>query len=116
MRFARAIRGWQDRYVWPSEGAIENLLCILLDAKIILGVEGGQKVESSDPYTNLRVLFQYHPDKLGDRLSEAERAAAVHTFQRITKAYELLSNPEQRTAFDVKASGVYIHNYITPPV
>lgn len=85
-------------------------MCILLDAKIILGVEGGQKVESSDPYTNLRVLFQYHPDKLGDRLSEAERAAAVYTFQRITKAYELLSNPEQRTAFDVKASGVYIHN------
>ena len=93
-------------------------MCILLDAKIILGVEGGQKVESSDPYTNLPVpdpytnlpvLFQYHPDKLGDRLSEAERAVAVHTFQRITKAYELLSNPEQRTAFDVKASGVYIH-------
>ena len=85
-------------------------MCILLDAKFLHDVEGGQKVESSDLYTNLRVLFQYHPDKLGDRLSEPERAAAVHTFQRITKAYKLLSNPEQRTAFDVKASGVYIHN------
>ena len=34
----------------------------------------------------------------------------MHTFHQITKAYELLSNPEQRNAFDVKSSGECIHN------
>ena len=54
-------------------------------------------------------LLQCHPDKLEDGMSEVERAAAVHAFHKITKAYKLLSNPELRRTFDVKCSGEYIN-------
>ena len=56
---------------------------------------------------------QYHPDKLaGSATSEAERTAATEQFQKISKAYETLSNAELRHQFDTAAKGptTSVHN------
>ena len=49
--------------------------------------------------------LQYHPDKHPKQLSAVERAAAVEQFQKIAKAYEILSDAKLRQEFDVNFTG-----------
>lgn len=49
---------------------------------------------------------QFHPDKAPvGTTSEAERATATEKFQRINKAYEVLSCAESRREYDRASEG-----------
>lgn len=60
-------------------------------------------------YMHARTMIrtsQFHPDKAPvGTTSEAERAAATEKFQRINKAYELLSCAESRREYDRASEG-----------
>ena len=53
-------------------------------------------------------MLQCHPDKLQSDLSEDEKASAIEQFHRIGRAYEILSDDQQRHSYDTKANGTDI--------
>ncbi|KAG5501884.1 hypothetical protein JKF63_04154 [Porcisia hertigi] len=70
--------------------------------------------EIKKQYKRLAVVF--HPDVVQSHhsgsgpLSPEERAEAQHRFEEITIAYQILSNPEKRKAYDLGgAQGVHLH-------
>jgi curved DNA-binding protein CbpA len=63
-------------------------------------------------YKKLAMVF--HPDVAqshhGESLSPEEKAEAQHKFEEIASAYQILSNPEKRKAYDMGgAQGVHLH-------
>eukprot|EP00873_Tetraselmis_striata_P020888 jgi/Tetstr1/441152/TSEL_029412.t1 len=50
-----------------------------------------------------KLVLKCHPDKLSGK-SEEEKKVAQAKFQRLVTAYEILSNPHQRAAYDAKAA------------
>ncbi|KAG5502173.1 hypothetical protein GH5_05125 [Leishmania sp. Ghana 2012 LV757] len=70
--------------------------------------------EIKKQYKKLAMVF--HPDVAQSRgggresLSPEEKAEARHKFEEISSAYQVLSNPEKRKAYDLGgAQGVYLH-------
>ena len=68
--------------------------------------------EIKKQYKKLAMVF--HPDvaqsRQGGSLSAEEKAAAQHKFEEIANAYQILSNPEKRKAYDMGgAQGVHLH-------
>ena len=50
-----------------------------------------------------KMAKKYHPDFLmGEDHSEAEREEAAEMFKKISKAYEVLSNPIARQSYDIE--------------
>lgn len=50
-----------------------------------------------------KMAKKYHPDFLqGEGVSERERDEAAEMFKKISKAYEVLSNPIARQAYDIE--------------
>ncbi|KAI9092188.1 DnaJ domain-containing protein [Phlyctochytrium arcticum] len=50
-----------------------------------------------------KLALRYHPDKLASR-SEAEKAEATATFQKLVAAYQILSDPIKRKRYDETGS------------
>ncbi|KPA86884.1 putative mitochondrial chaperone protein DNAj [Leptomonas pyrrhocoris] len=68
--------------------------------------------EIKKQYKKLAMVF--HPDvaqgRLGRASSAEEKAAAQRNFEEISSAYQILSNPEKRKAYDMGgAQGVHLH-------
>ena len=50
-----------------------------------------------------KMAKKYHPDFLqGEGISDKEREQASEMFKKISKAYEVLSNPVSRQAYDIE--------------
>lgn len=62
----------------------------------LLGVPTGSSAQQIKAAYR-KLALQHHPDK---QQSEADKAAATVTFAKISNAYELLSDPEQRQQYD----------------
>jgi len=45
---------------------------------------------------------KYHPDFQGPDISDADREEASEMFKKVQKAYETLSNPIMRQAYDIE--------------
>ena len=45
---------------------------------------------------------KYHPDFQGPDITEKERDQASEMFKKVQKAYEVLSNPISRQAYDIE--------------
>ena len=48
-----------------------------------------------------RIALEAHPDKMSDKLTEAEREAATDRFIELTEAYEVLSDGVLRQRYDL---------------
>ena len=49
-----------------------------------------------------KMAKKYHPDFIGPEASDKEREEAAEMFKKVQKAYEVLSNPIARQAYDIE--------------